>query len=80
MKLTQDELSQVNSLGEQYSRLFAAIGRIEVKIKEYAMEKDVLHSQYSLLLGEEEKLTKSLEDKYGQGSIDLSTGEVTPIA
>jgi hypothetical protein len=68
-KLTEEELKEVKTLRQQYSELSSALGELE-------LQKRKLLSVHDLLYEKENKLASQLQEKYGEGSIDLETGEI----
>jgi len=69
-KLTTEELQSVKNIRQDYSNLALAIGELE-------LQKFNLLENYQKEIAEREKqLAKQLQEKYGEGTIDLETGEV----
>jgi hypothetical protein len=82
--LTQDELVKVNSLNSRYATMYSELGQVEIKIKEYQealknleAEKAAYYQDYQKIVEDEVPFVKQLNEKYGQGSIDLSAGTIT---
>lgn len=84
-KITQEEQEFVQKLQEQYSELTIKLGQINMEkhdlenslneLKE--LEKDLL-DQYKEARKSEQQFINSLSDKYGDGSLNLETGEFVP--
>lgn len=70
-KLSQEELDQLNTYQQQVSQILVNIGEIEVRKTNFI-------NQLGLLQQERQELGKVLQEKYGDGNIDLKTGEITP--
>jgi hypothetical protein len=69
-KLTEAELSAVKVIKQEYNDLVMALGEVEVqKLRLIEIQKD--------LANREGELAKQLQDKYGQGSINVETGEIS---
>ena len=69
-KLTEAELSAVKAIKAEYNELVVAFGEVEVqKLRLIEVQKD--------LAIREGELAKQLQDKYGQGSINIETGEIS---
>jgi hypothetical protein len=69
-KLTEAELSAVKAIKAEYNELVIAFGEVEVqKLRLVEVQKD--------LANREGDLAKQLQDKYGQGSINIETGEIS---
>jgi hypothetical protein len=68
-KLTAEELQSVKNVKVEYTELAMALGELEI-------EKSRLLELRKDLYVREGNLAQQLQDKYGQGSIDLDTGEI----
>lgn len=85
-QLTQEELQSVKDLQSKYNQTLFEIGVAEAQrlalkdqIEKIENNKKGLLKDLELIEQKEEELTKSLQDKYGTGSINPETGEITPI-
>lgn len=72
MKLSKEELQSIKDLQLQSDQIKFAFG--ELKIQELN-----LFEQLKSVGMQQGALGEVLNEKYGNGRIDLSTGEVTPI-
>ena len=70
-KLTSEELQIVKDLRQEYTNLAQAVGDLE-------LQKSSLLEMQKELISKEKQIAKQLQEKYGQGSIDIDTGEVKP--
>tara|TARA_R110000803_G_scaffold208934_1_gene278018 strand:+ start:149 stop:394 length:246 start_codon:yes stop_codon:yes gene_type:complete len=77
-KLTEEEIKSITTLKEKFNQLVDSIGSVEVQLMSYSLQKEELKNQLQKMQSEEIKFAKSLEEKYGQGTISLETGEFTP--
>ena len=84
-KLTQEELQQIKDLQSKYNQTLFEIGlaeaqRIALKdqVEKLESNKDSLFKDLATIEQKESELTATLQTKYGQGSIDAQTGEITP--
>ena len=69
-KLTETELSAVKAIKAEYNELVVAFGEVEVqKLRLIEVQKD--------LANREGDFAKQLQEKYGQGSINIETGEIS---
>ena len=85
-QLTQEELQSIKDLQSKYNQTIFEIGALEaqlIAIEEQSEKikkgKKGLVSDLVTIEQKESELIKSLQEKYGQGSIDPETGEITPI-
>ena len=76
--LTQEEVSELKGLKQQYRDLTEATGVIEIQKITIELKKEQIKEKLKSLQQEEIKLAKDLEDKYGNGEISLETGEFLP--
>ena len=68
-KLTTEELDEVKKIRSSYNDLAISLGELE-------LEKARLLEFCKTLSDRELAIAKTLQDKYGEGSINLETGEV----
>ena len=76
--LTEDEISNIKALKEQFKKLTEVIGETEVQIMNLKFRKEQLKINFQQIQQEEATFAKKLEDKYGEGSISLESGEFLP--
>ena len=72
MKLSQEELQQVKNLQLQRSQIIFSLG--ELRVQSLSLE-----DQLRVINSEQNKLGDILNEKYGDGQINLETGEITTI-
>ena len=75
--LTQDELQQIKDLQQEKSVLVEQFGIIEYRIQDLEQQKQLLKSALSDLKQKEIDLGKMLQEKYGDGTINVEKGEFT---
>jgi len=78
-KLTQEELDQINQLRNQQSEVILSLGQVEYQLFNFEREKTKLKSKLEDLEIQSEQLATNLTEKYGPGSINIETGEITSI-
>tara|TARA_Y100001938_G_scaffold145653_1_gene222801 strand:+ start:214 stop:513 length:300 start_codon:yes stop_codon:yes gene_type:complete len=82
IKFTKDELGSITELRSQIGSLFARIGQLhlEKKRRVQQVEQELLtaEGEYTNLVQQETDLFKELNDKYGDGNFDPTTGIFTP--
>lgn len=76
--LTQEEVSELKGLKQQYRDLTETAGIVEMQSLNLKLKKEQIKEKLKSLQQEEIKLAKNLEDKYGNGEISLETGEFLP--
>ena len=73
--LTQEEITQLKNLREKRIQLVESFGIVESRLQEINLQKDYLKDELKKLIQEESDLGRNLQQKYGDGSIDLEKGE-----
>jgi phage I-like protein len=84
IKLTEQELKQVQELRTKYATITAQLGQLKVeqiivneqtnRLAELELE---FTKEYLSIQTEEEKLAADITTKYGEGEIDVETGVIT---
>jgi len=84
-QLTQEEIQQIKELQTKYNQTILEIGASEAQliifqenIEKLTEAKKGLVSDLKTIEQKESELVKSLQEKYGQGNINIETGEITP--
>ena len=85
-KLTEEELGQIKDLQQQYNKFVFELGSVEAQLQNILATKTLIETEKSNVLedikklGEREKeVINTLQAKYGAGSINPETGEITPF-
>lgn len=81
-KLTEEELTQINSIRNEASQIFFELGRIAIRRRNANLQIDndeeKLENQHDELVKKENELYQTLNKKYGDGEIDPTKGEFIP--
>jgi hypothetical protein len=75
--LTQEELTQLRNLKEQQQNILMDLGSIEYRMSLLEQTKSNLKSQVLELEKLNNQLGAQLTEKYGNGTLNLETGEIT---
>ena len=75
MFLIKEEIKTITDLQIKEEKLISQLGALEYQMQILLKQKKELDNLIDPLQIDKEKLAKSLQDKYGEGSIDISTGE-----
>ena len=85
IKFTKEELSSLESLKDSYSNVELSLGKLEVarlqteqRLEQIENEKLRLETEYTQIQIQENELVSELNEKYGAGNLDPSTGVFTP--
>jgi hypothetical protein len=73
--LTQEEITQLKAVQQDRFSIIDKFGTVEVQFQELESIKQKLKLEYEKLKQKEEVLGKQLQDKYGDGTINLEKGE-----
>ena len=73
--LTQEEITQLKDIQQERYSIVDKFGTIEIQFQELESAKHKLKLEYEKLKQKEESLGKQLQDKYGDGTINLEKGE-----
>jgi len=76
--LTQEEIQQLKDLREKNSQLVEQFGFIEYQIQSLLLQKEEVNNKLKEIKLLEITLGKQLQDKYGDGTINLEKGELIP--
>jgi stress response protein YsnF len=76
--LTEEEINKLKELKTQFERLTDVIGNNEVQIMNLEIRKEQLKNNLYQIQQQELALAKELEEKYGDGTISLESGEFLP--
>lgn len=81
-KLTAEEMTQIDTIRNEASKIFFELGRVAIQRRNVNLQIDEreeeLEAQHDELVARETELYKTLNEKYGDGSIDPTTGEFIP--
>jgi|VirMetMinimDraft_7_1064189.scaffolds.fasta_scaffold147596_1 hypothetical protein len=77
--LTEDEKKQLISLQTKETEILNKIGEIEVNLKVLTSQKETKIQEATKLNEQKTTIAQQLQDKYGEGSINLETGEFTKV-
>jgi hypothetical protein len=78
--LTTDELQSLKNFQSTRSQIINDFGIIEFQIQELKTQKEMLVKALANLKVEENKVSQELQDKYGEGNIDLTSGEFVSVS
>ena len=85
-KLTPEELQSIKDLQSKYNQTIFEIGAAEAQLIVFQQNIDKLQeakkglvSDLTTIEKKESELVASLQEKYGQGNINIETGEITTV-
>jgi hypothetical protein len=77
-KLTPEELEQLVSLQNQFTKLSREIGLLYIQKKLITDQFQILENHISTLDETRNAFIGDLQTKYGIGTVDINTGIITP--
>ena len=77
IKLSQEEVQTLSQLQSDQQILVNSFGEVEMQIQLAEIKKDSLVETLTSLKNKEIEVGKMLQDKYGNGTIDLESGFFT---
>ena len=75
--LTKEEVEKLKSIQDNEANLITQFGQSEYQIQSLNLQKENLKNNITKLQTESSNFGKELQDKYGEGTIDVTTGEFT---
>jgi len=78
-KLSTKELQPLKEYQEKINIIIVSLGKLDLQINSLENTKKNLIKEYQELETSQQKTALELQDKYGEGNIDLESGEFTPI-
>jgi len=82
-KLTEKELENLKNLRQEHYDLIYQIGEINIQVEEYKKliqsleeEKTLVLGKYANILLKEQEMASNLSKTYGEGQINMETGEI----
>lgn len=73
--LTKEEIEKLKGIQENETSLITQFGQLEYQIQNLYLQKEKLKNSILALQTESGNLGKELQDKYGEGTIDVTSGE-----
>tara|TARA_B110000093_G_scaffold141165_1_gene151888 strand:- start:231 stop:482 length:252 start_codon:yes stop_codon:yes gene_type:complete len=77
-KLSKKELQLLQEYQNKTNEIIAALGGVELQINALKTQKEEILKDFKVLQDNQVKTGKELQDKYGEGNINLENGEFTP--
>jgi septal ring factor EnvC (AmiA/AmiB activator) len=76
-KLTNEELEKIKQFQSTQNQIVGSLGEIEIQKQVLEGQKNNILNQFQQFQEEQNKFSKELQDKYGDGNINIETGEFT---
>lgn len=75
IKLTEEEITQLTTLRNSEVEFIEQLGQIEYQIQSLQIRKDEIKTTLSKFFDRRNIIAKELQSKYGEGSININSGE-----
>ena len=73
--ITEEDKKQILSAQEKENNFIIQLGQLELEIQNLELQKEDILEQVTLFNQEKKDLSKMLQDKYGEGTFNLESGE-----
>ena len=77
--LKKEELNTIKEIQQTELNLVDQLGSIEYQLQTLRLQKDNLRQEIIKLQSKSQKFGEDLQQKYGDGNINIETGEFTKI-
>jgi tRNA(Ser,Leu) C12 N-acetylase TAN1 len=77
--LTPEELKKLQEFQIENNEIVAGLGTIELTIDDLKSQKTELLERFKKLQTQQSQTAKELQAKYGDGNINLETGEISAV-
>ena len=77
-KLSKKELQTLQEYQAKTNEILSVLGSIELQFDALKTQKEEVLKEFKILTESQTKTGKELQDKYGEGNINLEDGEFTP--
>jgi len=75
--ITENEKAKLTEFRQREEQIVIGLGQIEYQIQSLELDKDSLTEQLSQLRKDQYTLGQQMTETYGDGNVDLNTGEFT---
>ena len=77
IQLAPEELSRLQEANNKVADIVASLGQIEIQMSLLQKNKESLLANFSQIQQDQDQLATELTQKYGDGTIDITSGEFT---
>jgi hypothetical protein len=77
VQLAPEELSKLQETNNKVADIITSLGQIEIQISLLQENKKSLLDSFAQIQQDQDQLAQELTQKYGDGKIDIATGEFT---
>ena len=77
-KIKEEQLQKLKEFKGKYEQLTFLIGKNKIEQKQLQFEEEAMFDEMEKLNVEEQNFLNELQKEYGDGNLDVNTGEFTP--
>ena len=78
--VTPEELTELQQNQEIVNNLVVSLGQTELQIYALESQAKAIKAEYDVTIQRQEELSQTLSAKYGDGAVNIETGEFTPAS
>jgi hypothetical protein len=78
MQIKEEYLTTIRELRDNFNAIVVSLGQISIQKANLENDEKLLHQEYIKFGAEEQELLSKIETEYGQGDLDINTGDFTP--
>ena len=78
-KFTPEEIQEIQDLQQLYTTVVTQAGQVHLEEITLHERKGQVEANFGEVKRKEQEILSNLNTKYGEGSINLETGEFTPV-
>ena len=79
IKFTPEEIQEIQDLQQLYTTVVTQAGQVHLEEITLHERKKQVEANFEEVKRKEQEILSNLNTKYGEGSINLETGEFTPV-
>ena len=79
-KLSQEEINSINDISRKYELIKVELGNIYIQDLNLNERKERAKNFYKDLQVKEQEIAKTLQEKYGKGTVNIETGEFNSLS
>lgn len=78
MQIKEEYKTKIVELRDSFNEIVIALGQLAIQKATIERDENYLQEQYQKFGGEEKELLAKIQTEYGEGNLDIDTGEFTP--
>jgi hypothetical protein len=78
MQIKEEYTTKIIELRDNFNEIVISLGQLAIQKATIEKDEKFLHEQYQKFGLEEKELLSKIQTEYGDGNLDIDTGEFTP--